>query len=106
VTTNELTRFGIHTTSAIPSNQVVIADDLSTFINQTVGGGGAVTDLRSVRLAREPSAALGKIDSSTLGTGHVDTWNLFLPDELECHRHAARLEECRRQPTPSAPAAR
>jgi flagellar hook protein FlgE len=76
VTTNELSRFGIHTTSAIPSNQVVIADDLSTFINQTVGG-GAVTTFDQSGSPVNLQLRWAKIDSSTLGTGHVDTWNLF-----------------------------
>jgi flagellar hook protein FlgE len=76
VTTNEQSRFGIRTTTAIPSNQVVIADDLSTFINQSVGG-GAVTAYDSSGSPINIQLRWAKTDSSTLGTGHVDTWNLF-----------------------------
>jgi flagellar hook protein FlgE len=76
VTTNEQTRFGIHTTSAIPSNQVVIANDLSTFINQSVGG-GAVTAYDTSGSPINIQLRWAKTDSSSLGTGHVDTWNLF-----------------------------
>jgi flagellar hook protein FlgE len=76
VTTNELTRFGIQTASAIPSNQVVIADDLSTFIDQTIGG-GAVTSYDTSGSPINIQLRWGKTDSSTLGAGHIDTWNLF-----------------------------
>jgi flagellar hook protein FlgE len=66
--------FGMQTSSAIPSNQMVIADDLSAFLEASVGG-GAVTafDISGspvniqLRWAKTESAAYG-------GT---DTWNLF-----------------------------
>jgi flagellar hook protein FlgE len=75
-TTNELTRFGVQTTSAIPSNQVVIADDVSAFINQTVGG-GAVTAYDTSGSPVNIQLRWAKIDSASLGSGHTDTWNLF-----------------------------
>jgi flagellar hook protein FlgE len=76
VATNEESRFGIKTTSAIPSNQVVIANDLSTFINQSIGG-GAVTAYDTSGSPVNVQLRWGKVDSSTLGAGHADTWNLF-----------------------------
>jgi flagellar hook protein FlgE len=66
--------FGMQTTSAIPSNQTVIADDETAFLDASIGG-GAVTayDISGspvniqLRWAKTESAAYG-------GT---DTWNLF-----------------------------
>jgi flagellar hook protein FlgE len=54
-------RFGMHTTSAIATDQVVVGNDLPIFIDSPV-------DIQ-LRWA--------KTDSTTLGTGHTDTWNLF-----------------------------
>ncbi len=76
VTANEQTHFGIRTTTAIASNQVVIADDLSTFINQSIGG-GAVTAYDTSGSPVNLQLRWAKIDSATLGSGHADTWNLF-----------------------------
>ena len=76
VSTNSHTRFGLLTTSAIPSNQVVIANDLSTFISQTVGG-GAVTAYDTSGSPVNIQLRWAKIDSTTLGAGHTDKWNLF-----------------------------
>lgn len=68
--------FGLHTLTALPSNQQVLGLDTTSFISQTIGG-GAIT-------AYDPSGApgniqlrWGKVDSSTLGAGHSDVWNLF-----------------------------
>jgi flagellar hook protein FlgE len=66
--------FGMQTTSAIPSNQTVIANDETAFLDASIGG-GAVTayDISGspvniqLRWAKTESAAYG-------GT---DTWNLF-----------------------------
>jgi flagellar hook protein FlgE len=66
--------FGMQTTSAIPSNQTVIANDETAFLDASIGG-GAVTayDISGspvniqLRWAKTASAAYG-------GT---DTWNLF-----------------------------
>ncbi len=68
--------FGMHTASAIPSNQVVVGDDLSTFISETVGG-GAITAYDVSGSPVNMQLRWGKIDSSSLGAGHTDTWNLF-----------------------------
>jgi flagellar hook protein FlgE len=75
-TTNEALNFGIHTLSAIPSNQVVVADDLTTFLNESVGG-GAVTAYDVSGSPANIQLRWAKTDSSTLGAGHTDTWNLF-----------------------------
>jgi flagellar hook protein FlgE len=76
VTTKEQTNFGLKTTSAVPSNQTVIADDVTTFINESIGG-GAVTAYDSSGSPVNIQLRWAKIDSATLGAGHTDTWNLF-----------------------------
>jgi flagellar hook protein FlgE len=68
--------FGMHTTSALPSNQTVVANDLSTFVSQSIGG-GAVTAYDVSGSPVNIQLRWAKIDSSTLGAGHSDTWNLF-----------------------------
>jgi flagellar hook protein FlgE len=68
--------FGMHTTSAIPSNQVVIANDLSQFLGDTVGG-GAITAYDISGSPVNMQFRWAKTDSTTLGAGHKDTWNLF-----------------------------
>jgi flagellar hook protein FlgE len=75
-TTNEAVNFGIHTLSAISSNQVVVANDLPTFLNESVGG-GAVTAFDSSGSPVNLQLRWAKSDSASLGTGHSDTWNLF-----------------------------
>jgi flagellar hook protein FlgE len=75
-TTNEALNFGIHTLSGIPSNQVVVANDLTTFLNESVGG-GAVTAYDVSGSPVNIQLRWAKTDSSTLGAGHTDTWNLF-----------------------------
>jgi flagellar hook protein FlgE len=74
-TANALT-FGMHTTSAIASNQVVVGNDVDTFIKDTVSG-GAVTGYDITGSPVNLQLRWAKIDSSTLGAGHTDTWNLF-----------------------------
>jgi flagellar hook protein FlgE len=68
--------FGIHTLTAIPSDGTVKAQDVTSFINETVGG-GAVTVYDVSGAAVNVQLRWAKVDSSTLGTGHTDTWNLF-----------------------------
>jgi flagellar hook protein FlgE len=68
--------FGIHTTTSLPSNQQVLGLDVTTFINQTLGG-GAITCYDVSGAPVNMQLRWGKIDSSSLGTGHSDTWNLF-----------------------------
>jgi flagellar hook protein FlgE len=68
--------FGMHTTTALPSNQQVLGLDTTAFINQTIGG-GAITSYDQSGAPVNIQLRWGKIDSATLGTGHADTWNLF-----------------------------
>jgi flagellar hook protein FlgE len=70
------TNFGIHTPQALPSNQQVLAMDQTTFINQTLGG-GAITCYDVSGAPVNMQLRWGKVDSSSLGPGHTDTWNLF-----------------------------
>ena len=66
--------FGMHTTSAIPSNQTVIANDLSTFLNSSIGG-GAVT---SYDVSGSPvNIQLRWAKTEAAVYGGTDTWNLF-----------------------------
>lgn len=66
--------FGMHTTSAIPSNQVVVANDNTTFLNESVSG-GAITAYDSAGSPVNIQLRWAKSDSSTYGG--TDTWNLF-----------------------------
>jgi flagellar hook protein FlgE len=50
--------------------------DVTTFISETVGG-GAITSFDQSGSPVNLQLRWGKVDSSTLGGGHVDTWNLF-----------------------------
>jgi flagellar hook protein FlgE len=68
--------FGIHTATALPSNGTVVANDLSTFLNETVAG-GAVTAYDVSGAPVNLQIRWGKIDSASLGAGHTDTWNMF-----------------------------
>jgi flagellar hook protein FlgE len=68
--------FGLHTQSAIPSNQVVVANDISAFLKESIGG-GAITAFDISGSPVNIQLRWAKIDSATLGAGHSDTWNLF-----------------------------
>ena len=68
--------FGMHTATALPSNQQVLGLDATAFINQTIGG-GAITSYDQSGAPVNIQLRWGKVDSATLGTGHADTWNLF-----------------------------
>ncbi|NVO15124.1 MAG: flagellar hook-basal body complex protein [Rhodoplanes sp.] len=74
-TANALT-FGMHTTSALPSSQTVVANDLSTFVSQSIGG-GAITAYDVSGSPVNMQVRWAKVDSASLGTGHTDTWNMF-----------------------------
>jgi flagellar hook protein FlgE len=76
VGTNELANFGIHTTSAIASNQRVIANDATTFLNESIGG-GAVTAFDTSGAPVNMQLRWAKVDNAAIGPGHADTWNLF-----------------------------
>jgi flagellar hook protein FlgE len=66
--------FGMQTTSAVPSNGTVIANDVTTFINQSIGG-GAITAYDTSGAPVNIQMRWAKIDSSLYGG--TDTWNLF-----------------------------
>jgi flagellar hook protein FlgE len=74
VTSNEAKNFGIGPITALPSNQHVVADDLSTFLDESIGG-GAVTAYDVSGSAVNIQLRWAKIDSATYGG--TDTWNLF-----------------------------
>ncbi|MBI3705000.1 MAG: flagellar hook-basal body complex protein [Rhizobiales bacterium] len=68
--------FGIRTSIALPSNGTVIANDVGTFINESIAG-GAITAYDTSGSAVNIQLRWAKIDSVLLGSGHTDTWNLF-----------------------------
>ena len=68
--------FGIHTPQAFSSNQQVLGMDVSTFLDQSIGG-GAITTYDAAGSPVNMQLRWAKVDSSTLGAGHTDTWNLF-----------------------------
>jgi len=70
------TNFGIHTPQAFSSNQQVLGMDASTFLDQSIGG-GAITAYDGAGSPVNMQLRWGKVDTSTLGAGHTDTWNLF-----------------------------
>jgi flagellar hook protein FlgE len=66
--------FGMQTVSALPSNQRVVAQDLTAFLKASVGG-GAVTAYDTAGSPVNIQLRWAKIDSSEYGG--TDTWNLF-----------------------------
>ena len=82
--------------TALPSNQQVLGIDVTTFLNQTIGG-GAITCYDVSGSPVNMQLRWAKVDSASLGTGHTDTWNLFYQVNSQRDRHAGRLAECRRQ---------
>jgi flagellar hook protein FlgE len=68
--------FGIQTPIALPSNGTVIANDATTFVNESIAG-GAITAYDTSGAAVNVQLRWAKTDSALLGTGHTDTWNLF-----------------------------
>ena len=68
--------FGIQTTTALPSNGSVVAQDVTAFLNSTMAG-GAITAYDSSGSAVNIQLRWGKVDSASLGAGHADTWNMF-----------------------------
>ncbi len=55
---------------------VVTANDLTTFTNESISG-GAVTAYNSAGTPVNMQLRWAKTDSSALGAGHQDVWNLF-----------------------------
>ncbi len=68
--------FGIHTPVGLPSNGTVIANDEAIFLKESISG-GAVTAYDTSGSPVNIQLRWAKTDSTTLGTGHSDTWNLF-----------------------------
>ena len=74
VTSNEAKNFGLGPTTALPSNQQVVANDLTTFLNESIGG-GAVTAYDVSGAPVNIQLRWAKTQSSLYGG--TDTWNLF-----------------------------
>jgi flagellar hook protein FlgE len=68
--------FGIHTTTGLPANGTVIANDASVFLKESIAG-GAITAYDSSGAQVNIQMRWAKTDSATLGVGHADNWNLF-----------------------------
>jgi flagellar hook protein FlgE len=66
--------FGIQTTTAIPSNGTVVANDLTSFLDETIAG-GTITTYDTSGAAVNVQMRWAKVDSAA--TGGTDTWNLF-----------------------------
>jgi len=54
----------------------VIANDVTTFLNESIAG-GAITAYDTSGAAVNIQLRWAKIDSALLGSGNTDTWNLF-----------------------------
>jgi flagellar hook protein FlgE len=68
--------FGIRTSTALPSNGTVVGSDVTTFLSESIAG-GAITAYDISGASVNIQMRWAKTDSSTLGVGHTDTWNLF-----------------------------
>ena len=68
--------FGIRTSTALPSNSTVVAQDQSTFLTETIAG-GAVTAYDVAGSAVNVQIRWAKVDAASLGSGHTDKWNMF-----------------------------
>lgn len=66
--------FGIQTLTALPSNGTVVGNDVTTFIDNSIGG-GAITAYDISGSPVNIQLRWAKVDSTT--TGGTDTWNLF-----------------------------
>lgn len=75
-TTITLANFGLNKTSAIPAGQQVVANDVGTFLKESISG-GAITAFDVSGQAVNVQFRWAKVDSTELGPGHTDTWNLF-----------------------------
>jgi flagellar hook protein FlgE len=70
------TEFGIANTLALPANGTVFGVDQTTFLNESISG-GSVTSYSGTGAPVNVQFRWAKTDSSSLGAGHTDTWNLF-----------------------------
>jgi len=60
----------------IAGNGVVVANDLTTFTNESISG-GAVTAYNAAGTPVNLQLRWAKVDSAALGSGHQDSWELF-----------------------------
>jgi flagellar hook protein FlgE len=60
----------------LPANGTVRANDETSFLNESIGG-GAVTAYDASGSSVNVQLRWAKVDSASLGSGHSDTWNLF-----------------------------
>jgi flagellar hook protein FlgE len=67
-------KFGMNVFNALPANGTVRGQDLTVFLDQTIGG-GAVTAFDISGSPVNVQLRWGKVDSAAYGG--VDTWNLF-----------------------------
>ncbi len=67
-------KFGMHTTTGLPSNQTVVGLDVPTFLKETIGG-GAITAYDSSGAPVNIQLRWGKVDAAKYGG--TDKWNLF-----------------------------
>src|SRR5262249_61363072 len=67
-------KFGMHTTTGLPSNQTVVGLDVPTFLKETIGG-GAITGYDSSGAPGNAQLRWGKVDATKYGGG--DKWKLF-----------------------------
>jgi flagellar hook protein FlgE len=63
-------------TTTVTGTGNVIANDLTTFTNESISG-GAVTAFNAAGTPVNLQLRWAKTDSASLGSGHQDTWNLF-----------------------------
>jgi flagellar hook protein FlgE len=68
--------FGIANTLALPANGTVFGVDESTFLNESIAG-GSITAFSGTGAPVNVQFRWAKTDSSSLGAGHSDTWNMF-----------------------------
>jgi len=66
--------FGLQTLNALPANGTVVANDLSQFVDNSIGG-GAITAYDVSGSPVNIQLRWAKVDS--VSTGGTDTWNLF-----------------------------
>jgi flagellar hook protein FlgE len=68
--------FGIANTLALPENGTVFGADQTTFLNESISG-GSITSYSGTGAPVNVQFRWAKVDDSSLGAGHTDTWNLF-----------------------------
>ena len=71
------TEFGIANTLALPANGTVFGVDQSDVPQRASISGGSITAFSGTGAPVNVQFRWAKTDSSSLGAGHTDTWNLF-----------------------------